>query len=651
MTESGKIVAVSLAMIALFALTFLLPEHTWAFHHISFLPKSIAIGILLTTVILVIVPVRLDICLTLNRLFENWSILVTGVAMGFLALMFPIANDYYGDAVKYLPHLDYVQEEVPVKQLKESLKFNLNPETARKFQLVLISLVSWGAEVPYRKAFSFFAAFVVVPFTWTWLVAVRTFCTDMSWRFVLVLSGIVSPFILVFFGHMETYALTYWILLIWLLGLSVQLKSNSKKLLWILLVALLLCIKLHPLLSLLLIGWLLAFIHSYSPKYADRIIGLSGITLFILIPIFTIGLFLYFFVFQDHIDERILRNIKPVDRLFLPIISPDPPLNRYNLFSWNHILDFMNMSFRWSPVGWFVLVAALITPKDIKFLKSSPIILTLGTLFLVFSAFLFAINPLLSMPMDWDLFSFPAIILIVLVLMIVSQLESDQVTATPRSVMRGGLALSLLIIPVFIVNTSETLLSNRLEMLGIRIFKTYYERGRETILIAQSMMELSQDEMISRKLSVVNELESYAVLGVDPSYATLATDLGIFQYSSGQDLTQALKSLQHALPYFPNHKNNHLYQVQVLFELGRAEEAFTKALKLVELGYPSASQALRIAIQMALESGLYKQANNLCEQYLQRFPDDQFISNLRRRLIIGSQLDELKFLFARKNED
>ena len=49
---------VCLAMIALFALTFLFPEHTWAFHHIDFLPKTVAIGLLLLAVIQMIVPFR-----------------------------------------------------------------------------------------------------------------------------------------------------------------------------------------------------------------------------------------------------------------------------------------------------------------------------------------------------------------------------------------------------------------------------------------------------------------------------------------------------------------------------------------------------------------------------------------------------------------
>ena len=250
--------------------------------------------------------------------------------------------------------------------------------------------------------------------------------------------------------------------------------------------------------------------------------------------------------------------------------------------------------------------------------------------------------------MEWDVFSFSSTVLLSLGLALTVEAERQGITPS-KLVIQGGFAISILLVPVFIVNGSQPMLSKRLEVIGVRVFKTYYERGRETIEIAQSIAEASPKEMLGRKQKVVDELKDYAVLGEDPSYATLVTDLGIYQYSNSVALTEALSTLEDGLTYFPSHRDNHLYQTQILFELGQYQRAYVKSLKLVEFKYPTEVQSIRIAIQMALESNLFREAESLCDRYLLLNPTDKFIFNVRERLAKQDRVDKLKFLFLRSS--
>ena len=170
----------------------------------------------------------------------------------------------------------------------------------------------------------------------------------------------------------------------------------------------------------------------------------------IYIPICFVGAFLYFFVFQDYKDPRLLQDFRDIDRLFLPLLSPAPPLDRYNLFSINHIFDYFNIMMLWSPPALFLLVIiGLFYRKQINW-KTPQIVIT-GLTFLLFTTFLFMINPLFSMPMDWDLFSLPAPILLIFVLAL---LKDVQPTNLAGKILPGCLALAILSLPTFIVNAA-----------------------------------------------------------------------------------------------------------------------------------------------------------------------------------------------------
>ena len=175
----------------------------------------------------------------------------------------------------------------------------------------------------------------------TWLLFVRKLLVASEWRIVWALAGIVSPISLVFFGHSETYAIPYLLLLLWLIGLFFQLQRRNIVFLWSLLIGLIVWIKLHP------YFWLAChrmdfgfFPNSYS-KHCRKTAHSQRDYTFVLLPVFfALGMSLYVLFSKTMLMNGFLGTSIHWTDFFLPIFFSDPPLDRYNMFSWNHILDF-----------------------------------------------------------------------------------------------------------------------------------------------------------------------------------------------------------------------------------------------------------------------------------------------------------------------
>lgn len=498
----------------------------------------------------------------------------------------------------------------------------------------------------YNMGFKWMDTVFGVCFGWVWLSGVKHLVRNPTWQLLWALAGLCAPFMLIYFGHIDTYASVFLGLLAWLLVLVHQLENRSKRLLWGLLVGLLICIKLHPLNVMLAPIWVLACISSYDKRQSfGFLLTYKGLATILVIPAFVIGFILYFLVFEDHIDERSLQNIRDFDRLFLPILSPDPPLDRYNMFSWNHIVDYVNVVMSWSPIAW-CLVLGLVVTKAREIDWEDHRILLVGAFLVLLVCFLFAINPLVSMPMDWDLFSIPIIPLLVLGLLVTRQLERSghQPGAT---VVGNSVAVALLVVPAFVVNATPTLLSHRLETVGIHVFKTYYEHGREVIYFSQNMIDRTPEELLQRKRSVAEQLAPYANVGKDPSYATLLTDLGAHQLVEMHDPRAALETLRQGPRYYPNHRDNLLFQVQAYYILGEYKTAASMSMDLVRLNYPSRQKALRMSIHLALEAEEYQLAQRQAVAYLAEFPDDPTIKEILRRLSNNDRVETVKEMFSR----
>jgi tetratricopeptide (TPR) repeat protein len=276
-----------------------------------------------------------------------------------------------------------------------------------------------------------------------------------------------------------------------------------------------------------------------------------------------------------------------------------------------------------------------------------PEIVLSGLTLILFGSLFFVVNPLLSMQMDWDLFSMPGPVFIVFVAVIV-KVSGINFQLNP-CLTGSSLSLVILTIPFYMVHATTNSLSYRLESAGIRIYKTYYEWSNQTIKYAIEISDESDDIKRDRKRNVLQKLEPYAIPEKDHEYARLLVSEGEQVLREDNDPAKALEIFNKVSYYDPTDKNNLLYRLEAHFLLGEMNEAYQLSLKLVEMRYPDERKARRIAIHTALEAGLYEEAYQHSFEYSEKWPDDQIIQEILVRLKTGQNVKELKNLFIRSN--
>jgi hypothetical protein len=373
-----------------------------------------------------------------------------------------------------------------------------------------------------------------------------------------------------------------------------------------------------------------------------QLLTIKGLVVSVVLPVLLVGLIVYFFVLEDYKDPRsLLVTVYGMDRLFLPLFSPDAPLDNYNLLSLNHIFDFLILPFLWSPVSIYLIVVMLGKQRKSIDWNHTPLILV-GLLLLLNCMLFFAINPLLSMPIDWDLFCLPAIPFLIFTALLMQQLE--QIDFSVSQLVPGVLAISIISLPFFVLHSSTPMLSERYKSLGMRIYDSYYEWTFKKINYALEINNEDQKGQFVDRNKVIEEMRPKARIGVDPEF-------GQFLTVQGKYLLRDSKKLKESLPYFiesdiynPDNPNNTILHMEALFGLRRFEEALEKSLLLVELGYPTKEKSISIVIHCALKSNKYDLAKRYTTLYTQQF-QNEVIDEVHYGLMNDLDVNRLHLLF------
>lgn len=686
---------------SIFLLAVVFPEKLWAVHWLGFLPdKCKWLLIVLAACLLLLPKYFLPFYRVASRVFA-WSrkgelafstliISLTCMAMYFM----PIAWDEYGDAYQYTPFLETIENELPEDAVQSLANYRIDTSSGRKTVLSLFRIASYQFQINYGTLFKWSGLLFGFGFMITWLLFTRYILSSLKWRFLLLLLGILAPFTLIFYNHIELYPPVYFLITVWLATLVFQVRTSNSVILWGLLPGLAVLIKLHPMAMVLGFGWLVAAIHHhFENTTAGRwLLSWKGISVWLLTPLILFGVILYFFILGDHIDVRTLDNATGTDRLFLPLFSPHPPLDRYNLLSLNHILDYLNLILLWSvPVLMTVFGSFFLFRSKVDFGKIEMKIMAL--LLLLLGGACFMLNPLLAMPMDWDLFCIPALPLLFLTAMIVSQIEHQKL---PTFFIPSILALQVMSLAVFPVNANASLLGNRLETVGIHVYKTYYQHSSRIIIRAVGLHN-DMDEYLVRKKRITEELKPLAKTGRDRMYANLLMDDGFYQLRFANAPVLAQSQFKEALKYHPTsshiesllqesqkaveiqrqelvqnglillrekkdyanakvHFEKNLEQypedprltlllMEACFQLEQFAEAYSFSVQLVKWKHPSRIVSLRIAIHCALEARLYVQAQVHANELLSESPDDHLVQEVARRLKEDDHVESIKTLF------
>ncbi|MBI1289541.1 MAG: hypothetical protein GC178_18390 [Flavobacteriales bacterium] len=629
--ENLTVTALGLALWGLYAFATAFPDSLWGLHHLAFLSPVAKASYL-----------SLSFMLVLSGLFDlpsfqfknrwRWLAVVTvPILCGLAYYHFPFAASLTGDAELFNQKMGERTTEFYPLFVEKLLSPNIfHPKTGNTTVLSGIRLMSYYFGITHHEAYRWLGAASGVLFIFLWFLLLMGLELNGSKFMVASIIGVFAPFSQFFFGYEEIYAPTYPVLLAFLITHVISFRKPSIGWLLVQLFLAFLCMKFHAVFVLLFPSVLLSTVFVISKKLNRPTAWFTWrkISLFVLLPITIAGLFVYFFITKDYNDPGFLGDdVNIYERLFLPIVSPPAPLDRYNLFSFNHALDYFNMLFQWLGGSMLVLLAVFIVlRKNVRW--NWPELVSVGLASILFLMIYFAYNPLMSMPYDYDLFSIVGPVFLVFIVLVLKNDTSKQ----SMNWIGPTLGICLLALPMFQVNASASALSFRLENVGEHVFRTYWIRSAGDI---RSAIELSvhPQERFQRFESVIDHLEPYATKGNDTEYAHLLLELGKLYRQPKGDYQSALACHQKAKEYDADFLANYIGLMECNYMLGRYREAFNYSMVLVQHNFPSEQQALRIAIECSYQAQELGLTEELCKRFLSKWND----SDIREHLVYLSE--------------
>lgn len=639
------IALVGLAFIALYLIASFLPDAWWGLHAVAFLPpvlKWLFFGLALVAVILPLVykdqllPSALKV-----KYFKPLIFIGVALVASLVYFKFPMHKSLYGDAVSFQQEMGERTAEYNSKYSKALISPNvLHPKIGNITVLSAVRLISWKFGITHRQAYRWLDAVSGFVFVLIWLVFINWYVESHVLKWVFYIIGLTAPFGIFYFGYEEIYAPGIVFSAAYLMVLVAYFKTRRKLFLWLSPLLLFLCLKVYAIYVLLvpsLLFLILFHVFQDKPKWL-RFLEWKKLALLFFIPVILFGLFVYFFIMKDYNDERFLGpEVDIYTRMFLPIISPPEPYDRYTMFHFNHLFDYFNMAFLWSAGAIFVLVTCvLFFRKHINW--NRPELVVIGTSLLLLLMVYFAYNPLMSMPVDFDLYSMAGPALLMLSVVVAAQLNTK---GLGKMLLGPITALGILSIPVFIIHTNAGMLSQRLQSVGVHVFKTYWIRSAGDIIAGVELLN-DPDEKLKCYLEAEEKLKPYALEGKDVEFASLLLEIAKLYRNDKQDLHRALYYHQQVLRYDQSSGAYYIGLMEVAFRLGEYDLALTYSQVLLRFGYPSEQKALKIARDCAIVANQYDLALQYCNSYLSKWQDEDMVF-VRESLLKGEYLEEIKF--------
>jgi hypothetical protein len=616
---SNYSIVFALVIWGFFLLGTLFPDFWWGSHFISFLPPILKIGLLIVSFLLIAfnnkISAKTDSII--NRYFgfnKSWPIyLSTIIAIGLYA--FPITNDFYGDAPYFMEELSKKTAFQNSDLLQHIFNYNFwNPKTGEETTLGIVQFIANNIKFDFVFAFKILGSICAGIFCFVWIKLVSLSVTNKTSQVLLILLGVCSPMIQLFQGHQEIYGPILCSIVWFFVRLKKYNNKGGKLNMFILLFALLLCLKFH-ITSFALIPVVLMAIYNQVKTN----ISFSFMIKYIYAILAVIGICAYLFIFEDYNDEReMIYSTNYLERVFLPILSPEAPLDKYTLFHLNHFSDFLNQSFIWSPM--LLLLIGIVTINRKKINWESPQIVQGFFAAITYLSVFFLLNPLLGMQMDWDLFCIPGIIILCFLVLTWSAVDQTKpkLNLTPIA-----LALSLFIIAPISVNASKEMLSQRLLSTGKSAFKGYWIGSIKIIKNAVSIYNQDLDYIIDNTTKAAEDLEPYAFKGKDIEMSRLYQGLGMLYRKHKKDYNKAQLYHEKSAEYYYENGDNLLGLTEALFLLKKFKKAYPITADLVKYKYPNELKSQSMALHVALEAGLGQEAFNHCTSLLKIQPKNE----------------------------
>ncbi|MCB0395705.1 MAG: hypothetical protein KDD36_03570 [Flavobacteriales bacterium] len=627
------------ACLVLYVIGIFFPQQAWGIHFLSFtgtLPVFVT-GIYILLVWLM--PVK-----TLSWRepgVKSWVVPATvSLVMMALIMAFPIVEDFYGDAYKFKSYVGVRITEIPDMAKDAMFRLNASPWDGEKTILSGTTYLAYATGWTYGRVFLMLDVLCAVICVLIFGMFVLHFLKGHPLKWPVFIAVMTLPMWWIFFGHMEIYAPVMLVHTAFLLLLVVAFTKCSRRYWGVSVVFYVLAVKMHGTALLYAPALLVTGLYVFGKIRAQQL-SWKMLGRWVVVPQILGGLILYFFVFGDHRDERRIQHVSEAfERLFLPLFSPPPPLDHYNLFSGYHILDFMNAAFLWSPFAWVLMASLWKCRVRVRNLKG--IVPLMAVTFLVTAGFYFMINPLLSMPMDADLFSLPSSVLVVLMICVIKECP------VPGSVVfwkRVSLSLVPLMFGVIWVNSNRQMLSARLEVLARYNFVSYYEWTAK-ILGHAFALEPDYERKKERWVNAIDSFRPQVDSGYSNEYARLLTLYARYLIRDKKMYDEGIAYLQEAWTHDHEDLDNLMYTMEAWFLKNRFDKAYEYALLLKEYGHPNKPKSYKIALHCAIGAGMYAEAQALSKEYIEQWDDSEQVREVYRRLKENDSPETLMALFA-----
>lgn len=645
-----QVTSITMVILLLYLIALIIPDNFWGLHYPAFLSGGKGWMIVLFAIGFTLFAHKYSFWESLtskNTGVNNWIwIIALTIISGFVFYQLPIYKDVYGDALKIIPSPDFIISEFTEANAQALSSFDFTNLKLGTDTTVSISIwLSYSRDIELQEAFRLIGLVSGMGYVFFMLATAFRVAKDSQQRMLFAFLIVGSPIVLNFCGHIEIYAPVLFLLAVFWFVLVLFFEKPS----WFNgAIVLLVCfanIKFHitGIMTFMIFAMALAVVLFKSKGIALtwKKFGASVIGVFMVI-----GFSIYAFVTKSIFGTRIYTEDNLTDAIFLPVKTPDPaPYDRYNLFSWNHIFDYFNMIFLWSALALIVIIVALVFKRR-SIPWNKPLVLVSGLSLICYVLVFFVLNPLLSMPTDWDLMSIPAIALIIFAISIVSGVETEEKEKRTfaSQLLAPGVGLCAIGLSGMFVNANQESEANRVITYGKYNFKTYWI-GSSTSIMEGIYLKDSKEEQFSELNKAVKELKPYAVQGNDIQYAEILNRMGFYHQYVLKDLNEAHRW------YLLSEKADKrlLSNIESLTVSYFIRQDFLKAnayaANLIYNKYPNESKALRMGIHISLEAGDYNASKRYCEQLLTVNPEDVFIREILHLLNTEEDKSKIKFRF------
>jgi hypothetical protein len=208
-----------------------------------------------------------------------------------------------------------------------------------------------------------------------------------------------------------------------------------------------------------------------------------------------------------------------------------------------------------------------------------------------------------------------------------------------------SIAIATLAIPFFTVHFSTFQLSHKLESLGVRIYRTYYDWSSQTIHNGLILVSNDRQYQFERKNVILYKLGEEALVGNDREYGLLWSKEGAYLLDYEKDPSKAYVYLEKALQYAAQDNYAKLLLLESCMLLDQNEQAYELSLELNKVKYPDVQTASITQIQTALYAEKYNEALQHSSAHLAHWSNDTIMQKINIRLRNNDKVEELKSLF------